>query len=61
MSSSDIDKAYVSPYDKFLYEFERDHIRSPSQEKEYRKNHRIAELRDNPNRVLVEEVIWEKF
>jgi hypothetical protein len=48
MSSQDIDKKYVSPIDKFLYEYDATHEKSESQLKEIKKNGRIASLRDDP-------------
>lgn len=41
MNSNDIDKAYVSPYDKFLFEFDATHSKSASQLKEINKHKRI--------------------
>lgn len=61
MSSQDIDKAFVSTYDKFLYEFDRDHEKSASQIAEILKHQRIAYLRDNPNPVAPSEEIWQDF
>lgn len=46
MNKHDIDKAYVSPYDKFLYTFDKTHAKSESQLKEIKKHQRIATLRD---------------
>lgn len=59
--SGDIDKAYVSPIDRFLYEFDRTHEKSPSQLKEIAKHRRIAALRDEP--ILEKELndIWSEF
>jgi hypothetical protein len=60
MTKHDINKAYVSPIDKFLYEFDAKHEKSLSQLKEIKKYQRIFALRDNPD--LVEEVkIWAEF
>lgn len=61
MSNHDIDKAYVSPYDKFLYEFDAKHKKSKSQLKEIKKHERIAYLRDNPNPKGEDGEIWEDF
>lgn len=46
MSSDDIDKAYVSPYDRFLYEFDACHEKTASQLIEIKKYQRIFALRD---------------
>ena len=46
MNSDDIDKAYVSPYDRFLFEFDACHEKSASQLKEIKKYERIFALRD---------------
>lgn len=61
MSSNDIDKAYVSPYDKFYFTFDAEHPKSASQLKEIRKHERIALLRDHVVEVKEEEIIWEAF
>lgn len=47
MANNDIDKAYVSPYDRFLYEFDACHEKSASQLKEIKKYQRIFALRDD--------------
>ena len=47
MNQQDIDKAYVSPYDRFLFEFDSTHPRTSSQLQEIKKHQRITELRDN--------------
>lgn len=45
----DIDKTYVSEYDKFLRAFDKEHpIKSPSQQAEIEKHRRVFEKRDNP-------------
>lgn len=61
MSTNDIDKAYVSPYDKFLYGFDASHNKSESQLKEIKKHKRIAELRDNKQIRDDKGEIWESF
>lgn len=61
MTKHDIDKAYVSPYDKFLYTFDRDHEKSASQLKEIQKHQRIASLRDNAKPDALSDEIWEDF
>ncbi|MDI9818692.1 MULTISPECIES: CBU_0585 family protein [unclassified Legionella] len=61
MSKIDIDKAYVSPYDKFLFEFDSTHAKSASQMKEINKHKRIAYLRDNAEPKDSREEIWEDF
>jgi hypothetical protein len=60
-SKHDIDKAYVSPFDKFLFGFDATHEKSLSQLKEIKKHKRIAMLRDNPDMVSGQEVIWQDF
>ncbi len=42
----DIDKAYVSPYDKFLRAFDAKHAPSASQQREVAKHKKIFEKRD---------------
>lgn len=61
MSNNDIDKAYVSPYDKFLYEFDAKHEKSASQLKEIKKHQRIAYLRDHENPDDSQGEIWQDF
>ena len=61
MSTLDIDKAYVSPYDKFLYTFDAAHEKTASQLQEIKKHQRIALLRDNSRPDGDDEVIWDKF
>lgn len=61
MSMLDIDKAYVSPYDKFLYEYDATHGKSASQIKEIEKHARIALMRDNQDYVVEQSEIWEAF
>ena len=60
-SSNDIDKAYVSLYDKFLFEFDATHKKSASQIKEIEKNGRIAHMRDNKDYKDDKGEIWEEF
>lgn len=48
MNSHDIDKAYVSPYDRYLFEFDACHEKSASQLKEIKKYQRIFAMRDTP-------------
>lgn len=61
MNTNDIDKSYVSPYDKFLYEFDQTHRKSESQIKEIEKHERIALMRDNKDYKEVLGEIWEAF
>ncbi len=61
MNKRDIDKAYVSPYDQFLYKFDFEHELSQSQKKEIKKHQRIARLRDNPDAKDSSDEIWSEF
>ena len=61
MNNHDIDKAYVSPYDRFLFEFDATHPKSASQLKEINKYKRIAALRDESNPNIDEKEIWKEF
>lgn len=61
MSDTDIDKFYVSPYDKFLYGFDSSHDKSESQKKEIEKHQRIAAMRDNKDYHDQKGEIWESF
>jgi hypothetical protein len=56
-----IDKAYFSPYDKFLCEFDATHQKSASQLKEIDKHQHIAEMRDNKDYVETNPEIWKDF
>ena len=57
----DINKAYISPYDLFLNEFDKTHKPSLAQKKEIAKHQRIAHLRDNPTPTNNDIVIWDEF
>ncbi len=61
MSTLDLDKAYVSPIDKFLFTYDATHEKTASQLLEIIKNKRIAFLRDNPVIDGEEVIIWEEF
>lgn len=61
MNHQDIERAYVSPYDQFLFEFDATHPRSASQIQEMKKNARIAALRDNPTPLHEGKEIWTEF
>ncbi|MFA5959985.1 MAG: CBU_0585 family protein [Tatlockia sp.] len=61
MSTFDIDKAYVSPYDKFLFAFDAKNTKTESQLKEIKKHKRIAILRDNPLHKDEQGEIWSAF
>ena len=61
MSDNDIDKAYVSPYDKFLFEFDETHAKSESQIKEIQKHEHLARVRDDKNFKDEKGEIWEEF
>ncbi|PJD90478.1 MAG: hypothetical protein CK423_09740 [Legionella sp.] len=57
----DIDKAYVSPYDKFLFRFDANHALSASQLKELEKHQRIATMRDDKDYKEETSEIWTEF
>ncbi|RUR12334.1 CBU_0585 family protein [Legionella sp. km772] len=57
----DIDKAYVSPYDQFLFEFDTKHAKSASQMKEIKKHERLALMRDNKEYKAEDSSIWTDF
>ena len=61
MSNQDIDKAYVSPIDKFYFKFDATHAKSDSQLKEIKKHERIARLRDQPLPKEDDGEIWSGF
>lgn len=57
----DIDKFYISPYDKMFHGFDQKHVLSESQKKEITKHERIAKLRDNADIADEDNPIWEDF
>lgn len=61
MSKHDIDKAYISPIDHFLYDFDQEHEKTQSQLKEIKKHERIAKLRDDANFGVDDNGIWKEF
>ena len=61
MSNPDIDKAYVSPYDRFLFEFDATHEKSASQLKEIKKHQAIFERRDVPIQSDLPSNAWTDF
>jgi hypothetical protein len=61
MDTIDIDKAYVSPYDKFFFQFDATHDKSESQMNEFKKHAHIAKMRDDKNYQEGEGEIWEEF
>lgn len=61
MSANDIDKSFVSPFDKFLFEFDANHGKTESQLQEIQKHQRIATMRDDANYAVSNDAIWEGF
>ncbi|MGC1183425.1 CBU_0585 family protein [Legionella sp.] len=61
MNTNDIDKAYVSPYDKFLFEFDATHGKSESQIKEIIKHAHLAKIRDDKDYKDKNDEIWKDF
>lgn len=60
--SQDIDKAYVSPYDRLLAEFDATHELSASQLREIKKHELIFERRDKPIVINKDnDDIWTNF
>jgi hypothetical protein len=57
----DIDKFYVSPYDKFLRKFDATHELTESQIKEIEKHQRIAHQRDHQLEQDPKDKIWADF
>jgi len=58
---NDINKAYISPIDYFLYAFDQSHEKTASQQAEIKKYQRITYLRDDAHPVEQVEIIWEDF
>ncbi|MGV3739767.1 MAG: CBU_0585 family protein [Gammaproteobacteria bacterium] len=62
MNEFDIDKAYISQYDKLLRKFDREHELSESQLQEINKYKRINALRDDATTVDTKDSTeWEQF
>ncbi|MCX7118188.1 MAG: hypothetical protein NTW94_09880 [Legionellales bacterium] len=61
MKISNLNKAYVSPFDRFLFEFDAAHEKSVSQLEEIKKHQRIAALRDKACLKKQPEKIWHAF
>lgn len=61
MSQIDIDKFYVSPYDKLFHGFDVGKEKSASQIREVEKHQRIARLRDDANAATEDSTLWENF
>lgn len=57
----DIDKFYVSPFDKMMREFDATHALSISQMKEIEKHQKIANLRDHEIAQNANDKIWSGF
>ncbi len=61
MTKHDIDKAYVSPIDRFLFEFDATHEKSASQLQEIKKYKKIFAQRDHAQVEGESEEIWSGF
>lgn len=61
MNEFDIDKTYVSPYDEFLQQFDREHALTESQIKEIKIYQRINALRDGKASPAESSPIWDEF
>lgn len=59
--SPEIDKKYVSPYDKLLHGFDATHAPTVSQQREISKHERLFKLRDEVNPDTEENILWDKF
>ena len=57
----DLERTYVSPFDRFFYKYDATHPKTASQLKEIKKHQRIAALRDNVSPGGDEEIIWQSF
>ena len=60
-NDTDIDKAYFSPFDIFLFEFDENHEKTLSQRIEIDKHKRLARIRDDKNYQKDVNTIWEEF
>lgn len=61
MQNDEINKAYISPIDLFLYNFDQTHAPSASQIAEIEKYKKVFKLRDNPQPDGYKEKLWEEF
>lgn len=61
VNTIDIDKFYVSPFDKMMRQFDKAHDKSVSQMKEIEKHQKIAQLRDHPIEDNSQDKIWSGF
>lgn len=61
MNLEKIDKAYVSPLDRFLMGFDKTHEKTTSQIAEIAKHEKIAKLRDEALSSPVSGEIWVDF
>lgn len=62
MNSFDIDKHFISEYDKFLRAFDDKHPeKTKSQLKEINKHNRLAKLRDDADAADDNDAIWSEF
>jgi len=57
----EIDKKYVSPYDKLLHGFDATHAPTASQQHEIKKFEKIFKQRDHANLNTEEDILWDKF
>ena len=57
----EIDKKYISPYDKLLHGFDATHAPTASQQREIDKHEKIFKQRDHVNLDTQEDVLWDKF
>ncbi|MDP3559455.1 MAG: CBU_0585 family protein [Legionellaceae bacterium] len=61
MSSHEVNKAFISPIDIFLRQWDKHHEKTPSQCAEIEKHAKIAKRRDQRCVDGEEEGIWEGF
>ena len=61
MNKFEIDKAYVSEYDKFIAKFDSEHEMTASQLREKTANAKIAALRDGTEPVPQTDSHWDEF
>ncbi|MDF1827182.1 MAG: hypothetical protein P1U39_02770 [Legionellaceae bacterium] len=57
----EIDKKYVSPYDKLLHGFDATHAPSTSQQREISKYEALFRLRDEVIAHPENKQLWDKF
>lgn len=57
----EIDKKYISPYDKLLHGFDATHAPTASQQREISKYEKLFKQRDHAESGTQKDPLWDKF